>query len=217
MLEDLAGHTLGQIDKTVVILDVDSTYEAPFEPRLIGDGADDFSRSNPITVTDLDAVTDQASLVTLAPAGSPIPVSSDLPPQLHPLPGTQSRSLIRARVRVVTVETRRSLAPLERLGPLRARGAIRVIRAIRMPGILIGEILMSLGGWAIGGLRIYGSLPPSRELARPKLRSSGWLPRRDGFQAPLPSRGLPSFEGLGSVPAPLEPGFGRLLQVGLQL
>jgi len=211
MLEDLAGHTLGQIDQTVVLLDVDSTYEAPFEPRLIGDGADDFSRSHPITVADLDAVTDQASLVTLAPAGTPIPASSGLPPRLHPLLGTQSRSLIRARVRVVTVETRRSLAPLERFGPLRP------LRALRMPGILIGEILMSLGGWAIGGLRIYGSLPPSRELARPKLRSSGWLPRRDGFQAPLPSRGLPSFEGLGSVPAPLEPGFGRLLQVGLQL
>ena len=158
MLEDLPRHTLGQIDQAMVILDGDAADKATLQARLVGDGADDFTRGYPVAMTYLDAVTHQAGVVTLAPTRAPLLARPELPPRLRPVTEARRRALrvrLGARGTLGTIRSRRPLALLEAFSPLQTRG---LLRAIQMFRILAGlPRRRGLAVRAIGPFRPLGS------------------------------------------------------------
>ena len=54
--ENLFGHTLGQIDEAVILVNIDVPDVAPLETRLIRNRADDISGLHTVCVSDFDTV-----------------------------------------------------------------------------------------------------------------------------------------------------------------
>jgi len=50
--KNVLGHAFGQIDKAVIVTDVHLPDVTPFQPRLVGNRANDVARFNPMRVTD---------------------------------------------------------------------------------------------------------------------------------------------------------------------
>ena len=55
LLEDVIRHAHGQIDKTVVLADIDMTDVTPIHAGLVRDGADDVPGQCAMCLSDLDA------------------------------------------------------------------------------------------------------------------------------------------------------------------
>src|SRR6185437_9576991 len=56
VLEHFLWHAVGQVDQAVVVADAEAADVLAFQPRLVGDRADDIARLHAVLVADLDAV-----------------------------------------------------------------------------------------------------------------------------------------------------------------
>src|SRR6185437_12667232 len=56
VLEHFLRHAVGQVDQAVVVADAEAADVLAFQPRLVGDRADDIARLHAVLVADLDAV-----------------------------------------------------------------------------------------------------------------------------------------------------------------